>query len=164
MTLMTKTNHTEGRTNILRELDELINYIDQDDQQPADEKLVDPAFFIGTMDKANDMSDNYPDVPTLTTVSDKPVEQAPENGDRQPGLFSARVARIKQNQDAEPAIETEQLNSQEPDAEGNREPDEKVSESDIEQMVESLVEESLPMLEALLRTRLKNYLQQQQQK
>jgi len=122
---------------ILRELDELMTYIDDDANTNGEpnkerEELIDPAFFIGNM------NENGPDVPTLTTVADESVAKQPRNEERQPGLFSSRVESIKQ-QDSSKTID--------------------LSQDELALIVDNLVTEQLPKLEAQLREKITAYLQ-----
>ena len=128
----TKTSQADENSAILRELDELMDYVNADSDQ-ASETHIDPAFFIG------DIHENEPDVPTLTTVADGSVAKRPIE-EKRPGLFSARIERIKQKDLSEPAEALE------------------VSQDELARMVDSLVAENLPGLEAQLREKIADFL------
>lgn len=148
-------NNNEGTETkaMLQELNELMDYIDADNNSD-NEELIDPAFFIGNI------NESIPDVPTLTTVANEPVtkhSKVQSETSRQPGLFSARVERFKQNTPLESTTpestsETAQAdsNSLATQSSGSTQP----SEEDVNRIVDALLEEQLPKLEAQLRERI----------
>ena len=130
-----KNNQTKD-SSILRELDELMTYISDDNDAGLQEDLIDPSFFVGNADEAAES-----EVPTLTSVADDLANiSASPQPQRQPGLFSNRVEEIKR---AHGQLETE--------------PEEQAEtpEINMDKLVDTLVEEHLPKIEAELRERIR---------
>lgn len=153
MTTTTEANKTNENSAILRELDELMEYMDTDDSQETEE-LIDPSFFIGTMD----VGEEIPDVPTLTTVAKEAVavtetkqQQDEAEAARQPGLFSARVERLKQQEKAA----AEPSNT----VDAQQHPENQDLPEELAVMVDQLVAENMPKIEAQLRDKITAYLQ-----
>lgn len=143
MTMSTETPKTNEKSTILRELDELMEYMDTNDAQETEE-LIDPAFFIGNM------NDNTSDVPTLTTIADELIpEQKKEETPKQPGLFSARVEHFKQRET------TAEQFKEIPDSPEAEQP----IPQEFAEIADALVAENMPKIEAQLREKIMAYLQ-----
>ena len=127
----TAMNPKDDNESILKELDELMSYIDED---PAEQQeMIDPSFFIGNIQK-----EPADEVPTLTSVAEenpKPTLADQNQEPKQPGLFSSRVEQIKQAQEAEAKIKKEA--------------------EEFEKILDALVAENLPKIEAQLREKIR---------
>lgn len=156
MTISTETKPTDKASAIVRELDELMDYMDeetvkQDQSKQNDQELMDPSFFIGNI------TESGPDVPTLTTVANETPAEKPETQEppRQPGLFSARVEQIKKQGTETPDRQSAHLSehSERLQQEATQETLTPTEERLIA-IADALVDEYLPQIEAQLRERI----------
>jgi hypothetical protein len=136
MSVSTKKNSQPHESSVLRELDDLMTYISDDNDAGLQEDLIDPSFFIGNIDDSDES-----EVPTLTFVAeDLAKPNAASQPQRQPGLFSNRVEELKRANEQLVPEPVEQADS---------------PEINIDKLVDSLVEEHLPKIEAELRERIR---------
>jgi|GEM_PF-4623052 len=139
MSLSTKDSNQAQERSILKELDDLMGYISDNNDAGLQEDLIDPSFFIGNIEGTHEDIENII-VPTLTSVAEDLTREAPENqAQRQPGLFSSRVDEIKR------------ANEQVPEASLEHE----YADLNIDRLVDALVAEHLPKLEAELREKIR---------
>lgn len=126
MSIEANKKHLDENKALLKELDDLMSYMTDETGSNEEDDLIDPTFFIGKMQSSAD------EVPTLTSVAEEVNPEEDRNEERQQGLFSARVAEIKEAQSG-----------------SSRE--DKLNNEDIEQIVNTIVAENLPKLENRLR-------------
>lgn len=155
-----KNNGKKSKKDILEELDNLLGYIDEDNALPE--------FFSDTHTLENQDMENS--VPTLTTIAEE--NEIHRNltqieSPSQPGLFSERLEKIKKK-----AFDSDQSKSKADEFTDSLKESKAANEdnvptlsneaspvtSDVDRLVDMFVREQMPLLEAKLRTRLKQLL------
>ena len=149
MAMSIETEPSEVTKAVLRELHELIDYLEADDKQDG---LIASALVTGNLNK------NTPDVPTLTSVAPELADESKAlQSPKQQGLFSSRMEHLKQQMDGiDPIPDPPEIIIDQ--ARNAAAKDDPLSSEEISELVDSIVNEYMPEIEAQLRARATAYI------